>query len=80
MRRVDGDVVDKEPLIADPEDDEPEDVASALGDDHLAAANYFGIVVRHRPWRPTQALYVMSVGRPDQLGQPRHVGRGRGPE
>jgi hypothetical protein len=77
VRRVDGDVVDEEALVADPQHDQPGDLAAALGDGHVVAAYDAGVVVGHRPRRPAEALDVVSVGRLDQLGQPRGVRRGR---
>src|SRR5215216_1377951 len=80
MRRLDGDVVDEEPLVVYSEDDQPDDLAVALGDGHLVRTNGLGVVVGHRSRRTAEALDVALVGVPNELGQPRHIGFRRGPE
>jgi hypothetical protein len=81
MRGVDGDVLDEEALVTDSEDDQPENLAPALGRRSSGGyENNLGVVVGHRSSQPAETRDVVRVGRADQLGQARHIGCRRRPE
>lgn len=62
------------------QNDEADDLAAAQSDDHLVGSNDVRVVVGHRSRPRADAVDVVAVGRPDQLGQARDIRRRRPPQ